>query len=135
MTEQRRRAASGTAPGPEDGDIVFVVDGGIDPTTGKRRQIRRAGFARRKDAQAAFDEIRRELHGGRRAHGRRSAITVKAFIEDEWLPAIGHTIEPSTFESYERNLRLHVTPRVGALKLRDLTASRPSLLRGTARQQ
>ena len=42
-------------------------------------------------------------------------------MTDKWLPAIEHTIKPSTFESYRRNMRLHVAGRpIGRRKLQQL---------------
>ena len=71
---------------------------------------------------AEFAKVRRELEDSAYVP-LDSNITVGEYITGEWLPAIEHTIEASTFESYERNLRLHVTPLARVLKLRDLRAS------------
>lgn len=43
------------------------------------------------------------------------------FLSDRWLPAVESTIRPSTFASYERNVRLYIEPRVGAVRLQSLT--------------
>jgi Phage integrase, N-terminal SAM-like domain/Phage integrase family len=37
-----------------------------------------------------------------------------------WLPAIRSTVRPSTWESYERNIRRHLVPRLGHLPLQRL---------------
>jgi integrase len=40
---------------------------------------------------------------------------------ESWLPAIRGTIEPSTFESYERNVKNHLVPALGDIRLQELT--------------
>lgn len=53
--------------------------------------------------------------------------TLAGFVEHEWLPSMRGRIKPSTFDSYQRNLRLHVLPRLGsrrlgAISVRDLNS-------------
>ncbi len=50
--------------------------------------------------------------------------TFAAFITEGWLPAIRATIEESTWESYERNLRLHVFPAIGEVPLQSIDGAR-----------
>jgi integrase len=107
---------------PKTGNWFFVLDGPPDPATGKRRQLWRSGFETKKAAQTALDQLRRELYDNTYVARDDSAITFADYVEGEWLPAIDHTIEASTYESYERNLRIHVAPRIGGLKMRDLRA-------------
>jgi len=48
--------------------------------------------------------------------------TVADFLTDEWLPTQQPpTLEESTYASYARNIRLHVVPYVGAIRLQQLT--------------
>ncbi len=42
----------------------FVVDNGIDPATGKRRQVRRRGFRTRKEADAALASLLKAAQRG-----------------------------------------------------------------------
>ncbi len=90
---------------------AFVIELPRDPTTGKRRQKWHSGFATRREAIAARDLVRGELQSG--AYVERSRQTVHVYL-DEWLLAIRPTIRPATWESYDRYLRLHVKPRIGA---------------------
>jgi integrase len=46
---------------------------------------------------------------------------LSAFLTETWLPAIERTIKPGTFESYRRNVRLHIAGRsVGSLTLQQV---------------
>ena len=40
----------------------------------------------------------------------------------DWLKAIEPTIRPSTFESYERNMRNHVIGHIGAMRITKIDA-------------
>lgn len=111
----------GTAEPIEDkatGKWSFVVDVGIDPATGKRRQVRRRGFPTKKAAMAELTTLRTTAANGSYVPSER--VTFGGFLVDEWLPAIRTTIEPTTWESYERNVTGHVVPRLGAVKLQRL---------------
>lgn len=49
-------------------------------------------------------------------------MTVGTFLIDEWLPTRRPpNLEESTYASYERDLRLHVIPYLGAIPLQKLT--------------
>ncbi len=99
----------------------FVVD--LQPDgEGRRRQTRRRGFRTKAEAQAALDELRTSVrHGSYIAPLRQ---TYRDYITKDWLPAIRATIELSTYESYERYMRLHVLPEIGGIALQSLDASR-----------
>lgn len=42
---------------------------------------------------------------------------MREFLEDDWLPAIRTMLATSTWESYARNVKLHVVPRIGGLQI------------------
>jgi hypothetical protein len=44
-------------------------------------------------------------------------ITVGTYLIEKWLPGQRAQLRPSTFDSYERNLRLHVLPLLGNVPL------------------
>ena len=48
---------------------------------------------------------------------------VEGWVRREWLPVVESRVKPSTHHSYERNLELHVLPRLGLTQLRQLTSS------------
>ena len=56
-----------------------------------------------------------------------SAITLAGWVRELWLPTMKARVRPSTFDSYRRNLDLHVLPRLGSRQLRQIT---PTMLNG-----
>src|SRR4051794_15325024 len=61
-----------------------------------------------------------KLHGG--DYVEPSTLTVRDFLETIWLPARSSQVRPSTHESYARNIRVHVVPQVGTVRLQALSA-------------
>ena len=98
---------------------AFVIELPRDPATGKRRQKWFSGYATKKEAAAARHAVQADLSAG--TYTERSRQTVGAYLGD-WLEAVEPTLSPSTFHSYQRNLRLHVIPRIGQVRLPDLDA-------------
>jgi integrase len=94
----------------------FVVD--TAPLGAPRRQVRRRGFRTRREAQQALDRLKASIDRGEFVE--RSRETLREYMES-WLPAIRGTIEPSTFESYERNVKNHLVPALGDIRLQELT--------------
>ena len=66
----------------ERGTWYFVVD--IPSPDGRRRQIRRRGFARKKDAKTEMDRILDDARQG--LHVDRNRLTVGQYLKDHWLP-------------------------------------------------
>lgn len=95
----------------------FVVDLPAGPG-GTRRQAKRRGFATKKDAQAALDDLRVGGRQGTYVAPARQSFT--AFLRDDWLPSVRLSLAESTWESYERNIRNHVIPNIGHLQLQSL---------------
>ncbi len=95
----------------------FVVDIGEGPN-GQRRQTKRRGFRTRKAAQEELDHIRGSLRSSTYVTPKRQ--TVREFLESDWLPALRSTLATSTWESYVRNVRLHVAPSIGSLQLQQV---------------
>lgn len=60
----------------------FAIDIGIDPKTGKRKQLRRGGFDTKKDAELAAAEAIKEIADG--TFVKESDITFKDFSR-QWL--------------------------------------------------
>lgn len=88
---------------------------------GKRRQKWHGGFPTRKEAEAERARIVHELNGG--TYLEPTSITFEEWVRDEWLPTLKGRVKPSTHHSYERNMELHVLPRLGRSQLRQLTPS------------
>jgi integrase len=113
---------SGSAVPRKDaaGRWYFVVDGGRDPETGKRRQVYRRGFRTQKDAQEALDKIR----GQRRtsAYVRPTKDTVAEYMT-KWLAGLHKAgRRPSTIDGYRRCLDYVISTKLGSKKLDALTA-------------
>lgn len=90
-----------------------------DAATGKRRQTWKGGFATKRDAARALREAMGQIDRG--VYVEPTKLTVGEYLTKHWLPMIN--VEYSTWESYERNIRLHVIPNIGAIRL---PALRPS---------
>lgn len=99
-----------------------VVDVGRDPATDQRRQKWHSGYARRKDAEAALPKIVGGLADG--GYVEPSKLTLGDYLQDRWLPAMKTRVRPSTLDSYTRNVRRHVVPRIGGVLLQQLTGDR-----------
>ena len=97
--------------------VVIELD--KDPVTGKRRQKWHSGYRTKRDAERALTEIVASLHTGSYIEPTKQTVTD---FTKEWLVAIEPTIRPSTHFSYDRNLRLHVLPRLGSVQLRKVDA-------------
>jgi integrase len=96
-----------------------VVDVGRD-SAGRRRQKWHGGFRTRREAEAAQAEIVRDLHLG--SYVAPSAMTLTDWVEGTWLAAVRTQLKPSTWDSYKRNLALHVLPPIGHHALREISA-------------
>jgi integrase len=96
-----------------------VVELDRDPITGKRRQKWASGYRTKREAERALSEIAASVHSG--TYIEPSKQTLGEFVAD-WLAAIEPTIRPATHYSYDRNLRLHVLPRLGSVQLRRIDA-------------
>jgi integrase len=100
---------------------AFVVDVGRNPETGKRRQSWRSGFDRRRDAERALARELERLEGGTYVEPAR--LTVGAYLEGTWLPAVRASLAEGTYESYARNVRVHLVPGLGQAPLQRLSAA------------
>jgi integrase len=87
---------------------------------GKRRRQWHPGHATKRDAQRALTELLAAQDAG--AYAPPSRLTVGAFLAEQWLPGLGTSLRPAVVEQHQRNVA-RVTPRLGALRLRDLTPS------------
>lgn len=95
----------------------FVVDLPLGPD-GRRRQAKRRGFRTKAEAQRALDELRVARRQGTYVAPLRQ--TLEEFLTTDWLPAVKRELAESTWESYARNVRLHIVPRIGRAQLQSL---------------
>lgn len=108
----------GSVKKAHNGTWYFVVD--LPSAGDQRRQVRRRGFATRGEAQAALTDLLASLQQG--TFVKRADLTLGQYLTDwtEALPATGRGV--ATVSSYRHNLRLHVVPYVGGVRLQDLGA-------------
>jgi integrase len=91
----------------------FVVD--VSLPGQKRRQVQRRGFSTKKAAQGALTSLLSDMT--KNQYVPPSKLTLAEFLETRWLPWLRGQVRSSTYESYARNLRLHVIPDLGDVHL------------------
>jgi integrase len=97
---------------------MLVVD--VPGTGGRRKQVRRRGFATKKEAQEELTRLRSDLQRG--TFIARTRMTVDDYLT-AWLhglPSAGR--RPSTISSYRLLLRRSVLPTIGHIELQALRA-------------
>ncbi len=62
--------------------------------------------------------------------GPVDAPTLASFVREEWLPSMRGRLKPSTWDSYRRNMDLHVLPALGGTPLDELTPRQLNALYG-----
>lgn len=105
-----------------------VVDVGRDPVTNKRRQKWHSGYDRKKDAETKLSEILTSLDG--QSYVEPSKLTVGEFLTDRWLPTVRSAVRDTTYDSYAKNVRLHVVPALGSVPVQRLTGDQLTRLYG-----
>ena len=108
-------AAGSVKPDPDrPGYWQFVVDLPGDGT--KRRQVKRRGFATKKAAQAALDELKQATTAGRGVNPSR--VPFASFLNDRWLPhvAADSKLKPTTKAHYRRMAK-HLVEHAGSVRL------------------
>jgi integrase len=102
--------------GGESFSWSYVVD--VAQPGEKRKQRSKAGFATRKEAQAALNDVLGSLQRG--TYVGPSKTKLGDYLEDRWLPAIKSTVRPSTLSSYRLHVRAYIIPRLGSVPLQRL---------------
>lgn len=75
----------------------FKVEAGLDPETGKRRQIKRQGFRTKREAETALSEVQKTVFDGTVV--ANSNIRLDDFLDD-WLVGQQTRLRPSSHYSY-----------------------------------
>lgn len=97
-----------------------VIYEGLDPTTGKERRRWHPGGPLKRDAERLVNElVKRKDDGTYRGPDR---LTLGEYLTTRWLPGQVSQLSPSTYDSYRRNIDLHVIPRIGGVPLQKLAA-------------
>lgn len=103
------------------GSWSFVGDLGHDPTTGKRRQVRKSGFRTADEAEAALALFLADHANGLTAHDGR--INVGAYLRD-WLEQKTEAgTRATTLREYRRHVDTYLIPHLGRHRLGDLRAT------------
>jgi integrase len=96
-----------------------VVYDGVNPATGNyRRRWVQAG-TRRSDAEKLLAELVKRAHRGETVVSEK--LTLGEYLTERWLPVQETRLRRSTYESYRRNVELHVVPGLGRRRLDQLT--------------
>ncbi len=99
----------------------FVVD--LPSKNGKRRQVRRRGFATKKLADQAERDLLAEAQHGTLVDPSR--LTVQQYLLDQWLPMVGgRNLRPSTLDGYQKIVHAYLVPNLGEVRLQVLDLSR-----------
>lgn len=102
------------------GDRWYVkIELDVDPATGRRRQKWHSGYKNKREAERARVDLLSKFDRGEYVEPSRQ--TLGEFLTD-WLVAIEPTVRPSTFDSYERNMRNHVIAHIGSTRLAKVDA-------------
>jgi integrase len=95
-----------------------VIYEGLDPVSGRERRRWHPAGPDRAEAEALAVELAAERMQGRST--RRSTLTFGVYLTQRWLPGRRAALRPSTWDSYRRNVDLHVVPCLGRVPLRHL---------------
>jgi integrase len=107
-------------PRTSGGTWSYRLDLGVG-SDGRRQQTQVSGFSTRRTAQAALNEALAEHQHG--TFVAPSKQTVVEFVET-WLDAVKPELAESAWTNYRLLLRAYVLPRVGQVRLVDLTPQR-----------
>lgn len=95
-----------------------VVYEGVDPATGKERRQWVPAGPRRADAERLVTELVKRRNDGQ--PNSRDKTTLGEYLTEKWLPLQRAQLRRSTYDSYRRNITLHVLPALGRVPLHKL---------------
>lgn len=98
----------------------YYIKATVPDDTGTPRQRVKRGFLTQKEAAKALRDL---IRSGEQAGGYvpPTKQTLGEYL-DEWLDGI--RVAPSTVASYRKNVRVHITPRIGSITLAQLSTSK-----------
>jgi integrase len=109
------------ASDPRHGSWSFYLSHGSDARTGKRQQYRKAGYATKREAQAALAKLRTSLDTNTYVEPSKLLL---ADYATQWLArrqATGKGLKPTTAANYARYIRDHISPsQLGGMRLTDI---------------
>ncbi len=102
------------------GQTWAYVASEVDGETGKKKPVWHGGYASREDARVARDDARDRANKGIVAASRQP---LGEYL-DEWLVTVAADLAPSTLAGYKMHVRVYLKPRLGDVRLCDLTRRR-----------
>jgi integrase len=99
----------------------FTIETGVDPLTGKRKQMTRRGFATKKETENAAKELSTQLENGLNIIDNK--MTLNQYLP-KWLEmAAKRKVKDTTFDHYQNVINFRILPILGHLALRDLNGT------------
>ncbi|MED4005005.1 site-specific integrase [Priestia aryabhattai] len=95
----------------------FVFNSGIDPLTGKRKQIRRRGFESKRLAIDEMTKLKAEILEDESLN--LTKMTYDRFME-EWFQERKNSLQKTTYEIHSIYYRNIIKPRLGHLKVQQI---------------
>ncbi len=96
-----------------------VVYDGVNPETGRYRRRWVPAGTRRGDAEKVLADLVKRSHQGETVVSEK--LTLGEYLTKRWLPVQQARLRASTYDSYRRNIDLHVIPALGQRQLDRLT--------------
>jgi integrase len=112
------KAQANPARARKAGTWTYQFD--VPKAGGGRRYLTRGGFATKRAAEAALVEALAEHGRTPNATVEPSKMTLERFLVDEWLPTT-RSLKQSTAAGYRQQVDSYITPRLGHVRLCDLT--------------
>lgn len=97
-----------------------VIDLGRDERDRRKRKWH-GGYRTKREAEQALSVILASVGDGTYVTPDRRRLG--AYMREEWLPAVRESVRSSTWDSYQRNIVLHISPRLGSVPLQKLTTA------------
>lgn len=94
------------------------ADDGVDPVTGRRRQISRTINGSKADAERELRRLIAELESG--SHTDRSSMTVGELLK-LWLDSVAVSVRPNTMDCYRGPANSYIIPAIGRMPAAKLT--------------
>ena len=87
----------------------------------ERRRATQAGFGSKRDCQSAMAKVIGAIDEQRFVLPVR--LTLREYLEKEWLPAITSTVRATTYRSYRGHIECHIVPALGSVQLQRLNGA------------
>ncbi|KAA0743335.1 hypothetical protein DN389_21395 [Bacillus sp. AY3-1] len=100
------------------GKYFYIVDIGIDPLMGRRKQKKKRGFASKQEAENALTTLLAEVHTG--IYVEPSKLTYGEYLES-WFNTKKHGVGIQTAKVLKGYLNTRIIPSLGNIKLAKLT--------------